>query len=663
MRRLCRFTCFIALTGVCFFFSAALAQDAPVGAQTSNTPAASAEPAGDADFRLGEVVVTATKSEINRRELGSSITVITEKDLERRGKRMVVDALRDVPGLYVTQTGPFGSAGLYMRGSRSRDVMVLIDGVHVNDPSAIGSAFDFAHISADNVERIEVVRGAQGVLYGSSASGGVINIITRRGAGAPKITMRGEAGSFRTFRESVSATGGTEDARYSVSLERTDMRGFSSAAKAEGAASSPERDGYENTTVSSRTGFKVLGDSWVNCAVRYYDARTDMDDGAYIDDPDNKAYSRQFSGVVDFSQPLFRWWDHQVVLNYMNNERRYRDLADAIDTAKGNGWYTGTRRQAEWRNAIRIGDIDVVRFGGEISQERAESIYESDYGFGASTSTFGPEKVWTRAAYLQNHLRLFNAVFATAGVRYTDHETFGSHLDYQLSGSVIAPWTQTRLRAEFATGYQAPTLSELYDASYGTNNPDLDPQESRTLDVGVEQPFLGRAIVFELSLFRSKFKNMFGTDGSGKTVNKDRVTTEGMELAARIAPVPELSIEGSYTYLKKAEDESTGKRLTRNPKHQGSAYVNLFLFSRLNINCGIRYVSERDDSWYDNTSWSTKNVSLGDYYVASAGVSCNVLENVQVFARAENILGEEYEEPAGYETPRRSAYGGLKVVF
>jgi vitamin B12 transporter len=173
-------------------------------------------------------------------------------------------------GAYISQTGPFGMARMSSSGSKSRDVLVLIDGVRVNDPSSVNNMFDFAHLSADNVERVEVIRGSQSVMHGASATGGVINIITRRGSGSPRIAARAEAGSFRTFRESMSASGGTEESHYSVSLERTDMRGFSSAAKAQGATAAPERDGYENTTVSSRMGMKVLGDSRLNCSIRYY---------------------------------------------------------------------------------------------------------------------------------------------------------------------------------------------------------------------------------------------------------------------------------------------------------------------------------------------------------------------------------------------------------
>ncbi len=610
-----------------------------------------------------DLVITASKSEINRREIGASVTVITDRQMEERGERMVADALKGVPGLYISQTGPFGMASMYMRGSKSRDVLVLIDGVRVNDPSTANNMFDFAHLSADNVERVEVIRGAQSVIHGASATGGVINIITRRGAGSPKVAARAEAGSFRTFRESITSSGGTEESTYSVSLERTDRRGFSSAAKAQGAADSPERDGYENTTVSSRIGLKVLRDSWLNCAIRYFDARTDVDDDGYDDDPNYRQYSRQFSGVMDFTQPIFRWWEHRVVLNYMNNERRSRDLADTADSATANGWYSGTRREAEWRHTVNIADVDIIRFGVTVSQERAENIYESDYGFGASTTSFGPAKSWSRAAYAQNHLRLFDSVFATTGVRYTDHETFGSHTDYQLAGSVIAPWTGTRLRGEVATGFQAPSLSELYDTTFKTNNPDLKPQESTTVDIGVEQPFFDRIMVVEVSFFRSKYKNMFGTDVStSKTINRDRVTTEGMELTARLAPFRALSVDGCYTYLKKAEDESTGKRLVRNPKHQGSLYVNLFLLDRINVNCGVRYVSERDDYWYD-AAWTQHAAKLGDYYVASAAVMVDVTKSVQVFTRAENILNRSYEDPAGFQTPRRSFYGGIKAVF
>ncbi len=605
-----------------------------------------------------DLVITASKSEINRREIGASVTVISERQMEERGRRMVIDALKDVPGVAVSQSGPYGTTDLFIRGSKSRNVLVLVDGVRVNDPSSPNGKFDFAHLTSENVERIEVVRGSQSVLYGASASGGVINIITKQGTGSPRMTVQGEAGSYRTFRESLAVSGGSSEANYSVSLGRVDSRGFSAAAKADGAAISPERDGYENTTASSRMGMKVLNSGWINFAMRYTDARTDLDNDSYDDDPNYRSYSRQFSGVIEFSQPIFQWWEHHLLVNYMGIDRKSINAVDTTHTGKLNAAYSGTHRQVEWRNIVRLGEFDEIRLGFDGEQDTASTLSSTEYG----TTEFGPAKVWTRAFYAQNHLRLLDRIFATAGVRYTGHQTFGSHVNYQVSGSVIAPFTETRLRGEVATGFLAPTLSELYDTSYGANNPDLKPEESKTVDVGVEQPLFDRRIVIEVAFFRAFYKNMFGYDASFKSINKDRVKTSGVEISVTLRPISEFQIDANYTYLERAEDLSTGARLDRNPKHQGSVYANLLLFGRLNLNSGIRYVGMRNDYWYDSM-YTKHSVTMNGYYLMSAGASVKIFDDFHCFARVENAINRTYEEPVGYRTPRRSFYGGIKAVF
>jgi len=162
-------------------------------------------------YDLGEIIVTATKTEGYQAEVGSSTTVITAKDLEKTGKRTVGEILRNVPGVSVVQNSAFGGlTSVYLRGSKPGHTLVLIDGVEVNDPMATDRSFDFAHLTTDNIKRIEIVRGPQSTLYGSDAIGGVINIITKKGKGKPKFSASSEAGSHKTFKEFIGLTGEAE---------------------------------------------------------------------------------------------------------------------------------------------------------------------------------------------------------------------------------------------------------------------------------------------------------------------------------------------------------------------------------------------------------------------------------------------------------------------
>jgi vitamin B12 transporter len=440
--------CIIALSLLCA--STAWAQETPT-----------VEPAPEEKASIGEVVVTATKSNINKRETGASVTIITEKEIEQRGKANVIDLLKDVPGLTIVREADFGGkANVFIRGAKSGNTLILIDGVESNDPSAIDRSFDFANLTADNVERIEVLRGPQSLLYGSDATGGVIDIITKRGKGKPSFTVKAEAGSYSTFRESVSVNGGSDDAYYSFAASRTDSKGFSQADRAPGASLDPEKDGYYNTTLSSRLGMRVLNDAWLDFALRYTDAKADLDDGGYPDDPNYRAYTKNLSARASFDQPLTEWWSHNLSVMYLDTLRRYKDSThDAPALEETTSWYQGNQKKAEWRNTFTMGSLNKIIAGAEYRIDEV-SLYNfsySDDGLGNPRSVWESEdkmkakRLESRGAYVVDHLRLFERWFTTAGVRVDAHEKFGTPLSWQANSSFLLPVTNTRLKALYGT--------------------------------------------------------------------------------------------------------------------------------------------------------------------------------------------------------------------
>jgi vitamin B12 transporter len=619
---------------------------------------------GDA-VRIDEIVVTATKTEINKKETGASITVITEKEIEQRGKQMIIDVLRDVPGITTYQTGTFGGlSSVFIRGADAKNLLVLIDGIKMNDPSNIDRSFDFANLTTDNIERIEIVRGPQSTLYGSDATAGVINIITKRGMGKPKLTIKAEGGSYSTFRESVSINGGTDKTYYSFLVSRTDSCGFSKASKESGVTRELEDDRYENTTISTRLGYSPFSKSWITLAFRYTDAYTEIDDGAFYDDPNYAQENKQMSSILGFNQEIAKWWRHKISLSYMNIVRRYRDKTDADEPIEfSDSWFQGNHKRGEWQHIITIDDIDEITGGIEYEQNSATSLDYSDIGYGPSTTEFDEQRVSTAAYYLQNHLKLLKRIFVIAGVRLNDHEEFGTKSTYQLSVSVLIPLVETRLKGNYATGYRAPQLSQLYDTAWTTGNKDLKPEESKSYDFGIEQPIWGNRFIIDATYFVTTYDNKIDLDAAFKYINKERVDTSGLEGSLRFKPTDTFLIDASYTYTKEAEDSETGKRLLRRPKHQASAYLNWSFIRGANINIGVIYVGKRDDAWYDESIFTTRYVELDDYYVVNLAASYGISDNLQIFGRIENLTNEEYENPVGYEPSKRSYYGGLKAIF
>src|SRR5581483_2512459 len=259
----------------------AVAQDAP----PAKPPADAASQKDQPQPKEKDVIVTASRLDEPSRDVGSDVTVIPASDLKNAQQRMLSTALREVPALDVNQTGGLGGlTSVFMRGANSGQTLVLIDGVIVNDPISTDRGFDFANLTTDNVERVEVLRGPQSVLYGSDAIGGVINVITHRGQGDPHATLTLEGGSFATYRGSAGVSGGSDLVNYSFGASHAQSAGISSAASSLG---NTERDGYRNDTFSGRIG--VTPAPWfdVDVMARATQSRADEDNGggAGQDDP------------------------------------------------------------------------------------------------------------------------------------------------------------------------------------------------------------------------------------------------------------------------------------------------------------------------------------------------------------------------------------------
>ncbi|MCM8819934.1 MAG: TonB-dependent receptor plug domain-containing protein, partial [Candidatus Omnitrophica bacterium] len=227
-------------------------------------------------YDLGKIIVTATKTLNYQAEVGSSTTVISEDEINRSGKKTVYEVLKGIAGVSVVQNSAFGGVtSIYLRGAKPAHALILVDGVEVNDPMSTDRSFDFAHLTVDNIERIEIVRGPQSTLYGSDAIAGVINIITKKGEGKPTLSGYFEAGSHNTFKENLVLAGNLDKLDYSVSVSRLDTDGINKV------ASGSEDDGYKNTVISSKIGYKIFDNSELSLVTRFTDAKTSLDDGSY----------------------------------------------------------------------------------------------------------------------------------------------------------------------------------------------------------------------------------------------------------------------------------------------------------------------------------------------------------------------------------------------
>lgn len=607
------------------------------------------------------IVVTATRTEQPKLELGSSTTLISLEDLKKAGKETVAEALTAVPGLDVVQNGgPGKTADVFIRGANSEHTLVMMDGIEVNDPMSPGRNFDFGHLSLDNIQRIEIVRGPQSTLYGSDAMGGVINMITKKGEGKPRVFISAETGSYGTFREGAGVSGGTDAVNYSLEISRFDSKGFSESGEKYG---NTEKDGYGNTTLSGRFGFKPAKNLEFNIISRYIDARNDLDNfaGAGGDDPNYVIAAEQFLLAANSRLSLLKGkWEQRLGISY-NNMRR--DLTNPTDQFQPfdsqEGMFKGRIFKIDWQHNLYLHPTNTVTAGIEYEREWGESVYTWESMWGPGESSFPGKSARTTGIYLQDSIKIRDAFFMTLGVRFDDHSRFGTETTFRIAPAVLLK-SGTKLKATYGTGFKAPSLYQLYApaTAWGpVGNQNLEPEKSKAWDVGIEQFLFNDRLTLSFTYFQNDFEDLILYDFVLGYINISQAETKGYEIFMSARPFKDLTIQGSYTYTD-AKDRETGDQLLRRPKHKANLTFNLRLFKRANANLFIIHVGKRLDLFPYPT------ITEADAYTLfNLAASYQLSKHIELFGRIDNLFDQEYEAVLGYGTPGRSAYIGIKATY
>ncbi|NWF52745.1 MAG: TonB-dependent receptor [Nitrospirae bacterium] len=608
---------------------------------------------------LEEVVVTATRLEEPVREVASSVTVITEKEIESKKAKMVYEVLKDIPGLDVPQSGGSGRlTNIFIRGAKSEHTLVMIDGIEMNDPLSPDRSYDFANLSVDNIERIEIIRGPQSTLYGSDAIGGVINIITKKGEGKPKFFASFEGGRYDTFSEAAGFSGGTQWFNYSFGISHLNTTGFSAAHEKYG---NTEKDSNENTSFSSRVGFTPSDYLNIDLIVRYIDAETNIDQGGGegADDPNFIFDSKQLFLKTLGSLLLFNGlWEQKLGFSYSKHDRDYLDDKDTqrpFDSSKA--FFDGRMWKVDWQHYLYLHKTNTVTFGVEYEEERGESEYSWVSAWGPGKSVFPEKSANIKGAYIQDKISLNESFFATLGIRVDDHSRFGSEITYRIAPAYLIKNTGTKIKATYGTGYKAPSLYQLYApaTAWGPiGNENLKPEKSKGWDVGIEQYFFKERVKLGTAYFWNDFKDLIDFDWAKGYINIAKARTKGVEIFASVCPIEDLTIGASYTYTD-TEDKETKERLLRRPLHKGSLNINYRFLKKGIANLDVIYVGKRDDLV------PYERGEVDDYTLINLSTSYNISKNIQLFGRVENLLDREYEDVWGYGTARFSLFGGIKV--
>ncbi|MGA1844743.1 MAG: TonB-dependent receptor plug domain-containing protein [bacterium] len=611
---------------------------------------------------LPEVVVTATRMETPAREIASSYSVVSGEDMDTAQSRAVIEALRDIPGLDPVQVGGLGgNSNIKIRGAETRHTLVLIDGVEVNDPISIDRSSNFSGLLIDNIDRIEVLRGPQSALYGSDAIGGVINIITQKGEGDPKVSLSNEMGSFDSYRGALRISRGTDLMNYSIGLSRYYTDGISAAAKEYG---NTERDGYENTTASARLGLTPTQEFGVDLMVRHIDAEGDMDNSGGTDGDDiNYVFTTHQSFLkIEPRLSLFDMrWNQKLGFSYAKHQRHYSNGTDPNHPADlSQNSYESDMVSFNWQHDIEIHPSHTLTIGLlEYEEERGQYQEYSESIWGPYADSKDDLTARTVGCFLQDHITLDDRFVATLGVRVDDYKSFGTEETYRIASAYRVNTMGTRLKASYGTGFKAPSLYQLYSPLYGS--PALEPEKSYGWDCGIEQGVWNDKVVTGITFFRNRFREMITFDwDTWKYENIQKARSQGIECMLSARPADDLTLKGSYTYTD-TEDLSTGESFLHRARNRFSLGADYALAEKGTAHLEVRYVGRRYDNDY-STSPATR-IILREYVLVNLSASYSVTESFQVFGRVDNLLDERYEEVKGYGTPGINGFAGFRFLL
>jgi vitamin B12 transporter len=603
------------------------------------------EPPSDPDRPTGppveeEIVVTASRSPEPAREAGSSVTVFDREEIERRGVATVLELLRTVPGVEVSQGGgPGRVASVFLRGATSAQTLVLLDGVRLNSPTT--AAFDLADLTVDGVERVEVLRGPQSVLYGSEAMGGVVAITTRRGSQGLAGGVEGEAGSLglAAGRADLRGAGGRFD--YALAAARLELDGVSAASERRG---NTEEDRWRNTTLSGRLGTAFLGDGRADLTARHADGETGLDGFTFgvgpTDDP-NYLQRRELTQIaLELSKPLAPWWRQELTLGTSED-----DLVGEDPDTPFHPFDIRTRvAEASTRADLALGDRNRLLAGAAVERREAENAGAFDESL--DLVSFFANHRWSARERL----------FLSAGLRHDDASGFGSKTTWRATGALLFPGrgahpsNGARLHGSYGTGFRVPTFNELFFPGLG--NLELEPETSAGWDLGLERTFRDGRLRLDLTAFENRFDELIVFDLATFTfANVAEAESRGVEATAAAETARRWQLAASWTW-NETEDLATGRPLPRQPEHRGTLVATLRASERLRATATVVAVAERIDS---------DGSPMDDYQRLDLAAQYRLGRHLRPYLGIDNLLDQDYEEVNGFTTPGRTLRLGLRA--
>ncbi|MCT7576081.1 TonB-dependent receptor [Aliarcobacter butzleri] len=572
-------------------------------------------------------VTSATKTEQSIKDVTSNIDVITAEDIEARKFKTVVEALNTIPGIQVSPSGGIGQqTSVFLRGMASNKTLVLIDGIRLNDPTGLSGA-NFEHLMINDIERIEVIKGAQSSIWGADASAGVINIITKSAQKGTHGNASVEYGRYDSKISKANISHKTDDFDAKLGVTRVDTDGFSAMTPRGEKAKKYEDDGYENTTANLKLGYNFDQNNRVSTSYEIIDTKVDYDNSPNSND---RAKTKTHLANVNYENKN----DIAITNVYAN----YTDITR--EYSYGN--FDGSVKEYGVKSTVPyLSETSFITIGTDYKEFEHENNLDKKYD--------------NKAIYITNTNKFFDdKTIFTESLRYDKYSDFHN----KATGKVGVKQyiiDDLNLSSNYGTGYNVPTIYQLFEPAQDwgggpspVGNADLQPEKTKGYDVGLE--YKG----FSITYFDTKVNNMIGYGNGYENIEGDS-KLKGTEIAYKNSVSEDIFLNLNYTNLsaKNADKEYLAKR-AKDKVGFGVDYYGLKDF-HFNINgeyIGTRY--EKDDE---------KGASTGNYTIWNAVVDYDINKTFSTYVKLDNMFNKDYQIVDGYATSQRAAFVGLKASF
>jgi vitamin B12 transporter len=629
-------------------------------------------------IRLKELVVTATRTPTPADAVTSSMTIISGDELRARGLHFVQDALREIPGATIVQVGSYGGvSSLFLRGGESDYVKVLVDGVPVNQS---GGGYNWANLTTDNIERIEVLRGPASVIYGSDAVTGVVQVFTRRGA--PGIAVEGgaEGGTFGTLTGHATVLGGSGRFSYSADASRISTDGTYAF-----------NNDYGNTVLSGSIRGTPDRLSDASISVRFADNRYHFptDFSGMLADSNQSNAEQALSFAVDLGRRMGKHYELRLTGGGSRTDGVFDDRPDNPGDTVGFGFAShrdsrGDRGNLDLRLNASPSSVLTLTAGSQVEHESERQSGETSSNFGGIATT--PDTPFDRGRttvgyYAQSVLDLPSGLALNLNARVDHNSGFGTFFTYRAGAAYRLP-SHTRVRASVGRGFKAPTFCEQFcNAPFVVGDSGIRPERSTSWEVGVEQGLLSGRLSLWATYFDQHFRDLILYDGGAAPgeptyLNGAAAEARGIETGLTASLGRGVETSASYTYLMtKATDDggmpsatfANGDRLIRRPRHSAELALRALVLDRATLGGSITYVGARDD--VDFNQFPSARVELPAYAIVDLAGEVEILRasaghpGLSGIARVENLFDEQYDQVVGFFGRPRGFFGGASFRF